>query len=381
LKISSKNILKTLRLYDIADEQTSVNDIKKLEVESSGFYVKTSFVFKKRQYVLFFGASIDSDIENIWPDKPVTAKPIANPLDSNSIFVPFHGKLIALYELKPQKQRLDVFLSTSFDRAISRSLWQKYIKLGSVKVNGKKVTTSKFEVDETDDIQVDFPEKIQTTNSLPIIFEDADVIVVDKPVGMLTHAKGGLVQEETVADFLRPKTSFDTDSNRPGIIHRLDRQTSGILIGARHEMSAKFIQKQFTNRTVEKTYIAVVEGQPKLKQARIDLPIARNPKKPSTFRVDANGKSAETIYKVLATKNNQSLVLLEPITGRTHQLRVHLAHLGTPIVGDAVYGKAEERMYLHAYSLELLLPSGNRQKFVAPPPKDFLKNFSGVKLP
>jgi 23S rRNA-/tRNA-specific pseudouridylate synthase len=130
----------------------------------------------------------------------------------------------------------------------------------------------------------------------------------------------------------------------------------------------------FQDRKAKKTYLAIVRGIPKLSEARIDLPIERNPKNPATFRIGASGKNAETFYKVLETKGMFSLLELKPTTGRTHQLRVHLAHIGTPIAGDAWYGGGKSpigRLCLHARELEITLPGGERRTFEAPLPEDF----------
>jgi 23S rRNA pseudouridine1911/1915/1917 synthase len=218
--------------------------------------------------------------------------------------------------------------------------------------------------------------------NLPIIYEDEDVVVIDKPAGVLTHSKGSLNTEASVATFLKDKITDETlVGNRAGIVHRLDRVTSGVIIAAKTARGIKGLQKQFANRKTKKTYIAVVEGIPEPEQALIDAPIERNPKKPQTFRVGAEGKTAQTEYKVLKkfTKNGKSYAQLElkPITGRTHQLRVHLAYIDHPIVGDHVYGKDGDTMYLHALSLELTLPSSERKVFKSSLPErfeEFMKN-------
>ena len=215
---------------------------------------------------------------------------------------------------------------------------------------------------------------------VPVLYEDEEIVVINKPAGVLTHAKGGISQEHTVADMLQPLTTFASDTNRAGIVHRLDRETSGVLVGARTPAAAEFLQKQFAQRTTKKTYIAIVEGVPKHTEALIDLPIGRSPAKPSTFRVDPKGKSAQTTYYVLDVQNGKSLVKLQPKTGRTHQLRVHMAHIGHPIVGDIVYGTSAQRMFLHAYQLELTAPNGERMTFTAPVPEEFLRNFPEVEL-
>lgn len=276
--------------------------------------------------------------------------------------------------------RLDAYLAQYFPEH-SRSAWQKYIAAGYVKVNGEVVTSNKLLLDEDDQVSADTNVKLETTDTIeiPIIYEDDSVVVVNKPVGMLSHAKGGILEEATVADFFKSKTSYGSDTNRPGIIHRLDRATSGVMLGAKNSDVASQLQKQFSKRKVKKTYIAIVCGIPKESHARIDLPIERDPSQPSRFRVGANGKSATTSYEVIESKNGKSLVRLRPETGRTHQLRVHMAYIGTPIVGDAVYGKSASRMYLHALSLEITLPGGKRSIFEAPLPEEFVQEMEEIK--
>lgn len=381
MKISSKNIIRALRIYDLADDNSSPKQIRKLKIHDGEYFVRAEFVFNNKYYGLLFGSSIGEDsIDEVWPGKPLQAEPLGSPLDESELAIPFHGKYLMIFHIPATKQRLDTYLSNEFDSKISRSLWQKYIKAGYVSVNSKVQTSTKFEVSQTDDLAVSIPEATDEVGDLPIIYEDDDIIAIDKPAGVLTHAKGGIVSEKTVADFFRDRTKYLTDTDRPGIIHRLDRDTSGVLVGARNETAAKSLQKQFADRKAKKVYLAVVEGAPKLKHAKIDLPIARHPSKPSTFRVDPKGKSAETTYQVLASNKGYSLVKLEPRTGRTHQLRVHMAHIGTPIVGDKVYGKTGNRLMLHAYELGLTLPSGQNKIFKASLPKEFLADFPGLQL-
>ncbi len=268
--------------------------------------------------------------------------------------------------------RLDVYVA-QFWPEHSRSTWQKLIAAGKVSVNGTVETSTKRELGEDDVVTVRQPDAPDfTTQELPVVYEDDNVVVINKPVGVLTHSKGELNDEFTVAEFVRPKTTYKSETNRPGIIHRLDRATSGIIICAKNDESASMLQRQFTDRTLKKRYVAVLEGTLKQPEAVIDLPINRNPNAPSTFRVDANGKSAQTTYRVLQESTDKTLVELLPKTGRTHQLRVHMAYLGAPILGDTVYGKRKaERMYLHAASLEVTLPGGVRTTFEAPLPPEF----------
>ncbi|MCP9453770.1 MAG: RluA family pseudouridine synthase [Candidatus Nanosynbacter sp. P11B_S7_bin.28.1] len=377
MKILPRTVLKIARLYKLADDNTPVKALRRLEIQTDESHVFAEFILNKQHFALLYGSIVDEEsIDELWTEKPDNAEILPNPLDPEFIETPFQGKYVIMFKISPTKVRLDIYLSTKFDTTISRSLWQKYIKAGYVSVNNKAVTTPKFEVDETDEIALNLPEKEQADVDLPILYEDDDVIVVNKPSGLLTHAKGGLSDEPTVAEIIRQKTSFATDTDRPGIVHRLDRDTSGLLIIAKNPESATHLQRQFAERTAKKTYIAITDDKPKLNAAKIDLPIGRNPSAPSTFRIDPNGKPAQTTYHVLAENDAQSLVELKPTTGRTHQLRVHLAHLNTPILGDRVYGKSSDcRMMLHAQKLEITLPSGERKVFEATIPDEFKRFF------
>ena len=377
MKILPRTVLKIARLYKLADDNTPIKALRRLEIQTDKSHVFADFILNKQHFALLYGSIVDEEsIDELWTERPDNAEILPNPLDPEFIETPFQGKYVIMFKISPTKVRLDIYLSTKFDTTISRSLWQKYIKAGYVSVNNKVVTTPKFEVDETDEIALNLPEKEQADVDLPILYEDDDVIVVNKPSGLLTHAKGGLSDEPTVAEIIRPKTSFATDTDRPGIVHRLDRDTSGLLIIAKNSESAAHLQRQFAERTAKKTYIAITDGKPKLNAAKIDLPIGRNPSAPSTFRIDPNGKSAQTTYHVLVENDAQSLVELKPTTGRTHQLRVHLAHLNAPILGDRVYGKSSDcRMMLHAQKLEITLPSGERKVFEAAVPDEFKRFF------
>lgn len=267
--------------------------------------------------------------------------------------------------------RLDAYMAQYWPE-YSRSTWQKYIQAGYVTVNGSVETSTKYSLGEDDEVKANIPETTShDEKTLPIIYKDTNVIVIDKPIGVLTHSKGALNDEFTVADFFRRYSSYHLDTNRPGIIHRLDRDTSGVLIGALNDETATSLQRQFSERKAKKTYLAIIDGTPKEPTAKIDLPIGRDPKQPSRFRVDPNGKPAQTAYTVVKSNGAYSLIELRPLTGRTHQLRVHMAHIGTPIHGDRVYGKPSDRLYLHAASLEITIPDGQRMTFTAPVPEDF----------
>jgi RluA family pseudouridine synthase len=271
------------------------------------------------------------------------------------------------------KKRLDVYVVEQ-KPSLSRAFAAKLCDQGKVLVNGKSAKPG-HRLHDTDTVEIDYDEAVQgiaPAIDLPVIYEDDDCMVINKPVGVLTHAQGALSAEATVASFLRSKL-YGLSGDRAGIVHRLDRATSGIIIGAKNQAALSFLQKQFAQRSAKKTYIAVVHGQLVEPEAVIDMPIERNPKAPATFRVGANGKQALTRYKVLQTTDQYSLIELKPETGRTHQLRVHLAELGHPIVGDPLYGSGTygDRLYLHAKSLEITLPNREHKLFEAPLPKEF----------
>jgi len=302
---------------------------------------------------------------------------LENPNDHLTTYaLPFKGKEVYVFMVKSPKKRLDMTLAERYPD-ISRSTWQKHIKAGHVSVNGTVRESPKFDITEADSIEIAIPDATDfSSHELPIVYLDDNVIVINKPVGVLTHAKGALNDEFTVAEFFRRYTTVGLDTNRPGIVHRLDRDTSGIMIGARTPEAATLLQKQFADRKTKKTYTAVVDGHLKQHEAKIDLPIGRNPNAPSTFRVDSKGKSAVTRYNVLATNDKLSLVELRPETGRTHQLRVHMHYIGTPILGDRVYGKPADRLYLHATKLEVTIPGSLRKTFEAPVPAEFGEFFN-----
>ncbi len=270
--------------------------------------------------------------------------------------------------------RADIFLSQKlpdYSRSSLKNLFPEHVTINN------KVTKASYKLRLGDIVKIDDtslsaePEAIE----LPILYEDEDVLVLNKPAGILTHSKGALNIEATVASFIKPKLNDKTlIGNRAGIVHRLDRATGGVIITAKNQKALIWLQKQFSTRKVNKIYQAIVEGAPKPPQAVIDAPIERNPKNPQTFKVGSGGRPAVTGYKVLKILNKSSnlysLLELNPQTGRTHQLRVHLKYIGHPIVGDRIYGHGDN-LYLHASSLELTLPSGRKMEFKAPEPSIF----------
>ncbi len=267
---------------------------------------------------------------------------------------------------KPEKFRLDHLLVEQHPE-YNRSSLQTFIESGFVTVDGNIAKKPNEKYEKSAKIVLNVPEKAPLRPGLKptTIYEDENVIVLNKPSGLLSETKGEYCPEPTLSDFGL-------------IVHRLDRDTSGVVILAKNEKTQSFLRKQFQDRKAHKIYLAIVNGRPKLDSAKIDLPIARNLKHPTTFQVDPNGKPSITFYNVLKTDDKHSLVELKPITGRTHQLRVHLKFIGNPIVGDKVYGEKEpSRLMLHAHELEITIPGKNddsdnvRKIFTAPVPLEF----------
>lgn len=284
-----------------------------------------------------------------------------------------HTSEVTGFRLKAAPMRLDAYV-VAHEPRLSRAFAAKLIEEGSVLVNGQpnkpgyKVKASDHVAIEYDRAALDAIPAID----LPVLYEDDDCVVINKPAGVLTHAQGKLSGEATVASFLRNRLQ-GLDGERAGIVHRLDRATSGVIIAAKNQAALSWLQKQFAQREAKKVYAAIVAGKLQQPEAIIDMPIERNPRAPATFRVGANGKSAATHYKVLQETAHHSLLELKPETGRTHQLRVHLAHIGHPIVGDPLYGSGAygDRLFLHARSLEITLPNGQRKTFATPLPPEF----------
>lgn len=265
----------------------------------------------------------------------------------------------------PVKVRLDHLLVKQHPE-YNRSSLQTFIKSGFVTVNQETVTKPNAKFLPDVNIELKVPESPELPPRPTTLYEDDNVLVIDKPAGLLSMAKGEYCPEPTLEDYGL-------------LVHRLDRDTSGVVILAKNPETQKMLRKQFQDRKTHKTYYAVVEGHPKMPEAMIDLPIARNLKRPTTFQVDQNGKSSQTYYKVLQSNDKYSLLELKPTTGRTHQLRVHLKYLGIPIVGDVVYGNGKGgRLFLHAKELEISIPGkehSERKIFASPLPPEFTAFF------
>lgn len=383
MKFDSSDIIAILRAFNHADDDhmpRQIESIHKSKPHDKNVLIR--FSFNGKRYTILIDNAAEDDEAYIYEQAGDSASHrnytlLRNPLDDELLTygLPYKGKDCYLLIDEPREKRLDAVLVERFGKE-SRSTYQKMIARGEVLVNNIVATSSKQLVSPEDSITVQAKQAEFIPLAYETLFEDDAVLVINKPIGMLTHAKGAIAEEFTSADIIKDHTEYQQDTNRPGIVHRLDRDTSGVLLLVKTKEAAQYIQRQFSNRTVKKTYVAVVTGVPKQPKALLDLPIERNPSMPSTFKVGVNGKSAQTVYEVTKTATNGecSLVTLMPRTGRTHQLRVHMNYLGTPIVGDVVYGsQPADRMYLHAHKLEVTLPTGERKVFTAPVPESFIK--------
>jgi 23S rRNA pseudouridine1911/1915/1917 synthase len=293
-------------------------------------------------------------------------------------------------------ERLDRFLAGRLEGP-SRSSVQRWIDGGRVTVDGQATKTSRrLAVGEVVRVTLpdDKPEVLEPWPvALSVLYEDADCAVVDKPAGMVVHPATSHRQDTLVnallARYPEMMAMVDLESRvgqRPGIVHRLDKDTSGLIIVARHEAARSSLQRQFRSRTVEKGYLALVHGRLSLldgKEGLIDLPIGRDPRRRQRMAVVEGGRRAVTRYTTRqflfiphGVRERYSLVEVALQTGRTHQIRVHMAYLGHPVVGDRVYGRRKlhiacPRQFLHAFRLGFHRPSdGQWIAFESPLPAD-----------
>ncbi len=280
-------------------------------------------------------------------------------------------KIVISVQSINQTMRLDAFLS-SLDLFSSRSQVQNLIKKSQILVNEENKKAS-FLVKNDDEITVmlsdDFsiivkPEDIP----LDIVYEDDDILVVNKPKNMLTHPTTKEVSG-TLVNALLYKYGYDGLSNingvlRPGIVHRLDRNTSGLLMIAKNNIAHEFLTKQIKEKTAIRKYLTIVHGNFEKEEGILDFPIGRNPNKPEKMAVVENGKPSITIYKVLENFKEYSYLELTLKTGRTHQIRVHLSHINHPVVNDSLYNKTKFKVktteqVLQAYALKFAVLKNN----------------------
>ena len=222
---------------------------------------------------------------------------------------------------------------------------------------------------------------------LTIIYQDGDIIVLDKPAGLTVHPAPGHPSGTLVNALLAacPDLRGIAGTLRPGIVHRLDKDTSGLMVVAKNDRAQRSLQRQLKEREVRKTYLALVKGVPAPREGTIEAPIGRHPKNRKKMAVVADGREATTRYRVREeiAGGQYSLLEVEPVTGRTHQIRVHLAAVGHPVVGDATYGRpsaAVGRQFLHAHKLAFAMPLGGRAvEFESPLPADLREALSRLR--
>ena len=283
-----------------------------------------------------------------------------------------------------EPKRIDAYISENTD--YSRTAVQRLIEENKITVNGKKEKASyKVQIGDKIEIEEEPAKEIELKAQdipLEILYEDNDIIVVNKPKGMVVHPANGnpdgtLVN--AIMSICKDSLSGIGGEIRPGIVHRLDKNTSGAIIIAKNDKAHINLSEQLKNHEIKKTYIALVRGIVKENNATINMPIGRSKKDRKKMAVDKNGKDAITHFKVLKRYSNCSLLEINIETGRTHQIRVHLSHIGYPIIGDDVYSNGKnkwniEGQCLHAKSLEFAHPiTGEKMHIEAELPEYFQK--------
>jgi len=275
--------------------------------------------------------------------------------------------------------RLDLLLATKLN--VTRSKIQKMTKQGLVCVNGI-VASAKYLLCTGDSITI-AEEKKKLTPKIDIIFEDDDILVIDKPSGITSHPAPG-ESDTTVAEIFSGKYSGKQDTNRDMIVHRLDKGTSGLMVLAKNEKARSILAKQFADRKVNKTYTTLVHGRVVPIEGIIDMPLSRDVRSKNRMSPADEGKDAKTLYKVSKYYKGFTLILANPKTGRTHQIRAHFVAIGHPLYGDERYGIREDnfkRIFLHASELSFIHPTtGSRVKFVSPLPRELKDILSKLEI-
>jgi len=281
--------------------------------------------------------------------------------------------------------RLDVALATRLPE-ISRSRLQALILGRQVRLNGETVVKPGQRLGAGDLVQLTVPPPVATSlepESIPleVVYESAAAMIVNKPAGLVVHPAAGHTHGTLVHAALAHAPDLEGIGGelRPGIVHRLDKDTSGLIILAKNERAHAALQRAFKDRAVHKTYLALVEGQPPTPVGRVEAPIGRDAshRKRMAIVPGSRGRAALTAYRTLETFPSGCLLEVHPETGRTHQIRVHLAFLGCPVAGDRVYGPRSPRIsaprqMLHAWKLRLQIPGeAEVREFEAAPPQDF----------
>jgi 23S rRNA pseudouridine1911/1915/1917 synthase len=276
--------------------------------------------------------------------------------------------------------RLDRYLSTKMPD-FSRVRLQCFIREGRVLVNGAPTRPSQ-NLRAGDEVRVTVPDAVEPAVAraqdipLDILHEEAEFLVLNKPAGLVVHPGAGNAEGTLVNALLFHCAGLSVVGGveRPGIVHRLDKETSGCLAVAKTDSAHRSLSAQFAGRLVQKTYLALVEGIPRMPHGKIEASIGRHAVHRQKMTVTERGRESVTGYRVLASFEGKTLMECQPRTGRTHQIRVHLKHLGHPIVGDPLYGRrgGQVRHFLHAWKIAFAHPdSGKPLAFCAPLPPDF----------
>ncbi len=280
--------------------------------------------------------------------------------------------------------RLDKIVAASLPE-LSRTQAQRLIEEGCVSVAGRAVTKPATRLDREATFEVRLPSPAPASHQpenipLDIVFENSDLLVINKPAGMVVHPAAGHSSGTLVNAVLGhdPELEGVGDEQRPGIVHRLDKDTSGLILVAKNDAAHRELQRQFKDREIKKTYLALLDGQPPTPVGRIEAAIGRDPRDRKRMAIvpERQGRLAVTEYRVLETFAAHALVEADLLTGRTHQIRLHFAYLKCPVVGDTVYGRRTPslplgRQFLHAARLSLTLPgSGERLDLAAPLPAE-----------
>ena len=289
-------------------------------------------------------------------------------------------------------RRLDVFLSEQ--SGLTRSRVATLMEEGHVTVDGQAVTKAGLKAKAGQRVALTVPAPkpaVPEAQDIPltILYQDADLAVVVKPCGMVVHPAAGNEDGTLVNALLHHLDSLGGIGGelRPGIVHRLDKDTSGLLLVAKNDAAQLALSEQLSGRKMEKHYRALVEGNLSQDEGRIEAAIARSKKDRKKMAVDPEGREAITEWTVLARGRGVTLLDVHILTGRTHQIRVHMKHIGHPVCGDPIYGSPKgtkvSRLMLHAYSLAFTHPrTGERMMFTAPLPEEFLRGLrsSGIEL-
>jgi len=296
-------------------------------------------------------------------------------------------RLVVFQFKEGQAQRLDKFLVTCLPE-FSRSRLQALINDGLVSVDGVPARKSGQILEGAEHVQVHIPppqpsELIPEDIPLDVIFENDDVLVINKPAGMVVHPAAGHSSGTLVHAALAhaPEMEGIGGEQRPGVVHRLDKNTSGLILLAKNDLSHRWLQDQFRLRKVEKTYLALVDGQPPTPRGRVEAAIGRDThqRKQMAITSSSKGRAAISTYLTLENFQNHTLLEFHPLTGRTHQIRLHAAFLGCPVVGDTLYGRRHpslpiKRHFLHAARLTIRLPREQETRsFNAPMPDELLQ--------